>query len=221
MKLLKAKITLGLVLLAGSLASACFTDGYYKVCPGDRVVSSDNYTGTVIGVNSYRQQVVLDLDSYSTNYTYSVKEIYVTSGCVLNLCVGDQVVSSDNYKGRVIGINPFNQKVVIDLDSYSTHYSYSIDQVFSGLDCVADVCVGDDVVSPDNYKGRVIGVNPFSGQVSVDLYSYSTHYSYYYADLFVTNNCIDYDNNYRQRSSRRGLVRVGNYPSSLSSRRLF
>ncbi len=219
----KAFSIITILLAIGYSASsfACYSDGYYRVCPGDRVVSADNYTGTVIGVNPYRQSVVIDLDSYVSHYTYDIRAIYVTRGCVLNLCVGDYVVSADNYRGRVIGINPFTSKVVLDLNSYVSHYSYDIDDVFSGIGCVGEVCVGDDVVSPDNYKGRVIGVNPFTGNVSVDLYSYSSHYSYYFASLFITNTCVEYDTDYRYRSGKRGLVRRGSYKSLLAPKPLF
>jgi hypothetical protein len=205
----------------GSTSLACHNDGYYSLCPGDRVVSPDNYTGRVIGINPSRDTVVVDLDSFGSNYTYAIGDIYVTRGCVVNLCMGDRVVSPENYRGRVIGVNPYSRRVAVDLDSFGSHYSYDIDEVFSGFGCVDEICVGDDVVSPDNYPGRVIGINPYSGKVSVDLNSFGSHYSYDYSDIFLTTICVDYDTGYRHRARRRGIVRIGDYDTKLRPAREF
>jgi hypothetical protein len=205
----------------GSNAFACYEDGRYRLCPGDRVVSPDNYTGRVLGVNPSRGTAVLDLDDFSSNYSYSINAIYVTDGCVVNLCVGDRVTSSDNYTGWVIGINPHTFKVVLDLDLFSSHYAYHIDAIHSGYGCVGDVCVGDEVISPDNYEGVVLGVNPFSGSVSVDLANFSNNYSYSYSDISLTTVCADYDSVFRRRARQRGIVHRNSYNHGLTDQRQF
>lgn len=59
--------------LTASTSYACDRDidGGRILCPGDRVVTPTNVTGTVIGINSYQRTVSVDLDYYSDNYSHN------------------------------------------------------------------------------------------------------------------------------------------------------
>jgi len=183
---------------------ACSRDitGRRILCPGDRVVSPSNNTGTVIGINTYQGMVSVNLDYYSDNYSYKIEDLFIGFGCMHLVCVGDRVVSPSNNPGQVIGINPYNQTVSIDLDYYSDHYSYRLEEIFLGYGCVEGICVKDHIISPSNNEGTVIGINPYYGTVSVDLNSYSDHYNYSISNIYLTNECLDYGPDYRLRSKR-------------------
>lgn len=188
--------------IAASLSYACernIDDGRI-LCPGDRIVSPTNNTGKVIGINSYQRMVSVDLDYYSDNYSYPIENVFIGFGCMYEVCVGDRVVSPTNITGTVIGINPYKQTVSIDLDYYSDHYSYRLEDIFLGYGCVKGICVKDKVISPSNITGDVIGINPYYGKVSIDLDNYSDHYSYYITSIYLTNECLDYGPDYRSRS---------------------
>jgi len=188
--------------IAASNSYACDRDidGGRILCPGDRVVSPSNKTGTVIGINSYQRTVSVDLDYYSDNYSYPIENLFLGFGCMYEVCVGDRVVTPSNKTGAIIGINPYNQTVSIDLDYYSDHYSYKLEEIFLGYGCVQGICVNDKVLNPSNKPGVVIGVNPYYGSVSIDLDYYSDHYSYDTTSIYLTNECIDYGPDYRSRS---------------------
>lgn len=108
----------------------------YSVCVGDRVVSSGNSTGVVIGINPYKHTVSIDLDNYFEHYSYNLSEIFLGFGCVDGVCVGDLAVSSGNSTGTIIGVNPYRGTVSLDLDNYYEHYSYEIDKIFVSNECL-------------------------------------------------------------------------------------
>lgn len=172
----------------------------WRICAGDRVVTPAGNTGRVLGVNVYERTVAVDLDYYSDNNTYDIEAILFTRGCVLGICAGQKAVSPSNNTGVVIGVNPFRQKIAIDLDYYSDNNVYNARDVFAGRGCLPGVCVGDDVVTPSGNTGTVIGVNTSRGLVSVDLDYYSDNNSYHYSRLAVSRACNDYTPEARQRA---------------------
>lgn len=108
------------------------------------------------------------------------------------LCPGDKVVSPSNATGYVIGINFYNKRVAVDLDYYSDHNSYDIDELFVGFGCMYGICVGDRVVSPNPYNdtGTIIGINPYYKTVSVNLDHYKNHFSYELDEIFIGFGCV-------------------------------
>lgn len=186
------------------------------LCPGDSVVSPTNITGQVIGVNAYEQRVSVDLDFYSNNASYSIRDVFAGFGCMHSVCVGDRVVSPTNITGTVIGLNPYSRQVSVDLDFYSNNASYDLDSIFLTSGCVQGVCVNDHVVTPNNIEGIVIGVNRYHRTVSVDLEYYSNNQSYHVEDIFVTNECLDYGPDYRSRNSGRQWPVPVNFDFSLT-----
>lgn len=95
----------------------------------------------------------------------------------VDVCIGDKVVSRYGHKGKVIGINKSNNTVAIDLNDYSSHVLENVYQIYQGESgaCVDGFCVGQRVVSKYGYPGTIIGVNPKTKYVAIDIDSYSSH----------------------------------------------
>jgi hypothetical protein len=75
--------------------------------------------------------------------------------------------------------------------------------------CMMGLCVGDTVVTPGNYTGKVLGLNRWDGTVAVDYNDFNSHGAFKIEDLSVTNYCTDYGDSDRQRP--RGQWRGGEW----------
>lgn len=167
------------------------------VCPGDKAFSPKGTPGSILGVNGNNGKVVLDIEGDFTNYTYEIKDIFLSYGCVHNYCVGDKAYSPNNIPGKVVGVNPHKGMVALDLEGYFENYPYSIKDTFLGVGCISGVCVKDFVVNPNGVTGEVSGVNIYNGKISVDLDGYFENFSYAADTVFVRNYCVDYDQSVR------------------------
>ena len=159
-------VLIGAVLISGLKTQACEHNAEQFICPGDIVISDDNISGKVLGVNPF-QNTVAFYHSYSgITYTRPVSTLALGIGCLQGVCVGDIVISDDNISGKVLGVNPF-QNTVAFYHSYSgITYTRPLSTLALGLGCIQGVCVGDIVISDDNISGKVIGVNPFQNTVA-------------------------------------------------------
>ena len=84
------------------------------------------------------------------------------------ICPGDRIVDAYNREGTVVAVNPFQQTVSYHLDVGGTD-SESVSDLALGAGCLEAFCVGDRIVDAYNRTGRVIAVNPYSGNVSYHL----------------------------------------------------
>jgi hypothetical protein len=197
---MKKLITLALAFSAAS-ALACPRSQENLICTGDHVVTPDNYRGVVIGINPYKKTLSVKYDGYSTISSFGVRELALGLGCVHNVCVGDRVVTPDNYVASVIGVNPYNNNAAVHYDGYSTITSVNVAKLKT-QGCLMGVCTGDSVITPDNYQGKVLGIDRWNGLVSVKYDGYSTISSFDIENISVTNYCTTYGDRDRQRPRR-------------------
>ena len=162
------------------------------LCAGDSVVSADNRLGTVIGVNPHSRQVMVHIKYTGERHKYDIDEVFVTYGCIYQLCVGDSATSPAGRPGTVIGVNPYKKTVSLKPFYNGTNDSYGIKKVHYGLGCMHGTCVSDRVATPLGKTGAVIGLSPFSDSVAVHLDYDVAHYAYSSSWLFVTTECLTY-----------------------------
>jgi len=166
------------------------------LCPGDRVLAHD-IPGTVLGFNPTSRQVLIDLDWIDENRSYRIEDVAVTYGCIYQFCVGDVSVSGatapDKGKvGRIIGVNPYNKHLVLDLDGIDAHYPYQLQGVHYGHGCMRGRCIGDRVGTPSGRPGVLIGLNPFRLTAAVDIDGDPDTYLHRVDSIFVINESDEY-----------------------------
>src|SRR5262249_4122334 len=127
----------------------------YQLCVGDSAVTSRGQTGKVVGVNPYKKTVSLDLDNYTDDYSYPIREVLYGFGCASGTCVGDRAASPNGQTGVVIAISPFNGTVALDLDNYTDNYVYQLSQIFVMNQCLtysAEVRLSPDPYGRSSFK---------------------------------------------------------------------
>jgi preprotein translocase subunit YajC len=111
------------------------------------------------------KSLLLGLGLLVTFTTYAA-----TTSCTRNnFCLGDKVVSQNNYVGIVKGILA-NDAVSIQLDGASTLTSSSTFLLSKTSGCIRDgFCVGQEAVTKSGLKGKVVALNRFSYKVTLEL----------------------------------------------------
>lgn len=163
------------------------------LCPGDLVVSPANDKGRVVEFNPQTQKVRIKVGRSISTSVYGLKSLYIGSGCSHNICVGDRIVSPDNHTGIVIGVNPHLGKISVDIDNYEAHDGYKINEVFVE-GCLSGICSQDLIVTNRNDKGEVLGINPYTGLVALDLDNYDFHSVWTLESISVTVKHSDVQN---------------------------
>lgn len=110
-----------------------------------------------------------------------------------SICNGTRVVSPGGEVGTVIGVNRSKGTAVVDLDNYTDHSIFEVEELFIATknQCTDGHCTGTRVVSPGAELGTVIGVNPNTHKVAVDLDDYTDHSIVEAAKLyFGSNRCV-------------------------------
>lgn len=96
-----------------------------SLCVGDKVITSDNRSGVVKGYFNSGKIVVQD--SYYGNRTWNADKVAFGFGCTDLLCAGDQVITSDNRSGEVVGF--FGDGKVVVQDSYYGNRTWNADKI--------------------------------------------------------------------------------------------
>lgn len=109
-----------------SSATECQHSPENYICPGDAIVTESMQLGTVRGVNPYTHMVAYEYQTLSSELFVNTKPadtFFVRYGCSFGICVGDLVITSDNFSGTVIGVNFYTGKVAIEYLSRSFQLS--------------------------------------------------------------------------------------------------
>lgn len=138
-----------------------------RVRVGSTVITSDNRSGTVTGIFPNDNKIVVS-DSYYGNRTWTLDKIAVTNGCSGAVCVNDNVVTSDNRSGRVVGY--FNSGNIVVYDSYYENRTWDSSKVAFAFGCSGDFCAGDKVITTDNREGKISAFFPNGDVVVYDSY---------------------------------------------------
>ena len=105
-----------------SYATDCQHSPENYICPGDSIVTESRQLGTALGVNPYTHMIAYEYQTNSQQIfknTKSADTFFVTYGCSFGICVGDSIISSENYSGTVIGVNFYTGKVAFEYVSVS------------------------------------------------------------------------------------------------------
>lgn len=134
-------------------APRTFQKGHVRI--GDKVITSDNRSGVVQSMFVAKNTIVV-YDSYYGNRTWKLSDIAVTSGCVNDsLCVGDDVITSDEREGKIAGY--FGDGNVVIYDSYYGNRTWEQKEIAITYGCTNLFCKDDKVITSDNRSGRVSG----------------------------------------------------------------
>lgn len=158
-------ILAGLILVYSNQANACSRSQEKLFCPGDSVVDSYGYSGSVSGVNLFQQTLAINYGG-STDSIRSIKSTAIGIGCLEGYCVGDFAVDDSGFRGRIDAINPYNRTVAIDYGGRSNGIK-DIESVALGLGCMLGSCVGDFVTDGSGHRGSVDAINRFRGTAAV------------------------------------------------------
>lgn len=125
-------------------------------------------------------------------FTGSHAEVCVQVSEKYSVCPGDNAYA-DGYGGTVTGVNPFSMKVTFRQHGYSSSYrTYDLEKVSIGRGCLLNYCIGDDAYAA-GYGGRIVGINPFAGQITFLQYGYnSTYHTYRIEHVSVGSLCLDF-----------------------------
>ncbi len=166
-----------IALMQGCLARSCVND---QVIP-------ENYSNgyaTVKAINFSTQKFTV-LGNFSSSYSrFSAESLALTSGCLGDKCVNEQVIPN-NYSNGHATIKAVNQtrNTLTVLGNFSSSYTrVSGDNVAKMQGCMNGICVGDRVV-PYNYTNgyaTVKAINMSTGEFTV-LGNFSSTYSRYRA----------------------------------------
>lgn len=104
-----------------------------RFCVADRILTSTGYKG-------YAQQIfdngkiLVDYDSTTNDYIWSTSKLGKGFRCSGNLCVKDRVLTTSGHTGYAQEIFD-NGKVIVDYDSTTNDYIWSIESLGYELDC--------------------------------------------------------------------------------------
>jgi hypothetical protein len=136
-----------------------------SVCAGDTVIPEDfTYgTATVIAVSERYREVLVRGDIDGRNYRRSIRQLFLTSGCINEVCVNLAVIPDFFSYGTatVIAIH-FNQDLTLirgDMDG--RYYKPIPDDLAVTEGCLYRFCVRDIVIPADFTRGTatIVGIN--------------------------------------------------------------
>lgn len=182
-----------------AVTNKCLRD----ICPNETVHSKDftNTGALVLGVNPYKNAVVLKANYNNRVYEYFANTLAVERGCIRHVCVGNTVHSKDftNTGALVLGVNRADRTAVVRVNYNNRVYSYSFSNL-AARGCVHGICSGDVVYHSDftNTGAEVLGANPETKEIVVKANYNNRVYSYFSDSLSVMTECMDYG--YQERS---------------------
>jgi len=136
-----------------------------RVCAGDTVIPEDftHGTATVIAVNARYREVLVQGDLDRRNYRRSIRQLFLTSGCINEVCVNNSVIPDlFNYGTATVEAVHFNQNLALvrgDIDG--RYYKLSPNEMSVTEGCMYRFCVGDVVIPEDFTHGTatIVGIN--------------------------------------------------------------
>jgi preprotein translocase subunit YajC len=145
---------------------ACPHNQQQFMCPGDPVVDSSGYSGNVVAVNPFQKTVAVNYGG-AINSQYPIQTVALGLGCFEGYCVGDSVVDSSGYPGKVSAVNPYNGNIAINYGGTISSL-YGLATVALGLGCDQGYCVGDQVVDSSGYAGTLVAINYANDMVAIN-----------------------------------------------------
>lgn len=142
------------LLMVTTAAMACTSK---NICPGDRIITSKNYTGDVLEViNDNKIKVYLDMGSF---YHYlSQKELSKGVKCHQDICVGDRINETPSnirmYVGKVVEVFD-NGKAKVWFDGWLNYSVRARSDIGIGYRCIEKLCKGDRVSDTAGITGTV------------------------------------------------------------------
>jgi preprotein translocase subunit YajC len=181
-----------LVLATSLQANACPGSNGELICSGDTIVTNDNIAGVVIGVNSFTDAISFSDNRLHQTFTRNKQTLAIGAGCLELYCVGDQVVTNDNIRGKILAVNPYQNTIAFSDNRSNNIHTTSSDSLSLALGCVLGICVGDEVITPDNIRGEVLAVNPTHGIVALSSNRTANVFSRDATSLSSAKNCAAY-----------------------------
>lgn len=152
-------------------------------CAGQNALYSNTYDATIKTIYASGRALV-SLAGYSGLHFVDISQLSKVLTCSGGFCVGETVMYSSTYKGKVIKIYGNNQ-ALLTLEGYSGTHVVSISQLSRPISCAQGICVGDRIVYSRNYQGVVIAVYG-NGTAQVTLSGYSGTHNVSLRDLIKT-----------------------------------
>lgn len=140
-------LILSLCVVFSSSALACLSlEGRASVCPGDLVYTNYfNKGARVKAVNPRSGQVLLESTVTRATGVVIPAELYVSKGCLEDVCVGDGVYTEYFKRGaKVLGLKPSTYEVMVK----STHTGFAAPAM------LAEIMVTDFCLDFDAQRGR-------------------------------------------------------------------
>jgi len=171
-------IALALLTLSIS-AFACERSFDKFLCPNDYVSSDGGWSGRVQGINPLRRTAAVNWHRNQHETTISltsivaIPELYINRGCLENYCVGDLVGNASGWTGRIVAVNPYNDKLTIrwSQNQHATSVVLRSTSVKTDLTlghgCVKSYCVGDTVTNLNGWTGTIVSVGRFKDNATV------------------------------------------------------
>lgn len=166
----------------------------YDVLTGDQVIPDSYSQGYANVIALFPNEVVTRGNFSSSNARYRFDQIALTSGCLLNNCVGDEVIPDTYNQGtaRIKAIN-FSKETLTTLGNFSTTYGrYTERDVAQTKGCLGSICVGQKVI-PNTYNQGVATVKAinFAKQTFTTMGNFSSTYGRYQdIKLAETSGCL-------------------------------
>ncbi|UXR65822.1 beta-sandwich domain-containing protein [Bdellovibrio bacteriovorus] len=152
-------------------------------CVGEHVRYSNTYEAHIKAIYSSGVARVV-LEGYSGVHAVQISQLSKMLNCSGGFCVGENVMYSNTYKGRVIKIYS-NGQALVTLDGYSGYHTVAISQLSRPITCAQGICVGNRIVYARNYSGHVVAVYS-NGTAQVSLSGYSGTHNVNLRDLVKT-----------------------------------
>lgn len=149
---------------------------YSRLQPGDRIITSGDYTGVVKEVFS-NGKIKVTLDGYSGLNDYNESALSKAVYCTGRVCTGDRIITSGDYTG-LVKESFENGKVKISLDGYSSLSTYTDTSISRSVSSYGGFYVGQRIITSGNYTGKIVELfDNRRAKVSLDGYSGLSTYS--------------------------------------------
>jgi len=128
------------------------------LCIDDNVIDNENDTGRVIeAFTNGKTKIDWDKSSYGVTIKSS-SNLWTSTSCTLELCLGDRIIDNENDTGKVIALYS-NGKAKIDWDKSSYGVTISnIRQLSKSYRCSGNLCVGQYIIDDEDDTGKVVEI---------------------------------------------------------------
>ena len=179
----------GFFVLTLFLAFSTFAQGDCsgrQLCPGSRVLSPNETTGTVLEVFS-NGMVTVKFDAFAGTHTRSEDSLSKAKRCVSGICVSHRILSSNDTPGEIREVFT-NGKATMTFEGYSGLYVRHVSTLGLSTNCLATACTGDRVISSNGTPGTILEIFD-SGRAKIRFDGYSGTYLRGLSDLGHSVTC--------------------------------